>query len=140
MAEASYTPNRTCQAAVRLVLTVIKVSELERSAKFYSALGLKLSKHSHGGGPVHYTYEESGHTFEIYPARDRETTATSVRIGFSVPSVDDLMDIVVRAGGTIRVLPKDSEWGRRAVVTDPDGHALELVEQPARESISRVGR
>jgi predicted enzyme related to lactoylglutathione lyase len=25
--------------------------------------------------------------------------------------------------------PKDSDWGRRAVVADPDGHRIELLEK-----------
>jgi len=118
---------RTSQSEIRFALTVIRAIDLERSAKFYSALGLNLTKHSHGRGPVHYAYEACGHTFEIYPAPEAEITTASIRIGFSVPSVDDLMDVVERAGGAVKSTPRDSEWGRRAVVTDPDGYIVELT-------------
>ena len=30
--------------------------------------------------------------------------------------------------GAVLSPPKDSEWGRRAVVTDPDGHRVELLQ------------
>lgn len=125
--KVSVDEERMNQSGIRLALTVIRASDLERSAKFYSALGLNLTKHSHGQGPVHFAYEASGHTFEIYPALESDNTTASLRIGFSVPSVDELMDVVVRAGGSIKSPPKNSEWGRRAVVIDPDGHVVELT-------------
>lgn len=117
----------TSPQQVCVVLIVVKTPDIERSARFYSALGLQLHKHSHGQGPLHYTYEDSGHAFEIYPSQKHESTAPYVRIGFSVPSVDDLMTRAVQAGGTVKCLPMNSEWGRRAIIEDPDGHIVELT-------------
>ena len=108
-------------------LTVIRSSDLERSAAFYRALGLALKRHSHGKGPIHYAFEENGHTFEVYPLADGAKSTESTRIGFSVPSVDETFGRLLAAGGTETARPRDSEWGRRAVVTDPDGHRVELT-------------
>ena len=37
----------------RLNLVVLRVADIDRSAEFYSRLGIVFDKHSHGTGPVH---------------------------------------------------------------------------------------
>ena len=108
-------------------LTVVRSADLERAARFYEALGLQLTKHAHGSGPTHLAHKADGHTFEIYPLKGAAAPTTSTRIGFRVPSVDEAYARLLAAGGTETSAPQDSEWGRRAVVTDPDGHRVELT-------------
>ncbi|MGD9635449.1 MAG: VOC family protein [Pirellulales bacterium] len=52
---------------------------------------------------------------------------TAVRIGFAVPSVDSAFAASLAAGGAEVSAPQDSPWGRRAVVSDPDGQRVELT-------------
>lgn len=108
-------------------LVVIRSQQLEESARFYSALGLSLSKHRHGTGPEHYASEGSGQTFEIYPLANDDSPTTGIRIGFAVESVDQVFERLLDVGGQSVSSPKDSPWGRRAVVSDPDGHRVELT-------------
>lgn len=65
--------------------------------------------------------------FEIYPLGDCDPPKASARIGFAVPSVDDAYTALLNAGGQSVSPPKDSPWGRRAVIADPDGHRVELT-------------
>ncbi|MCW1926252.1 VOC family protein [Luteolibacter arcticus] len=115
-----------------LNLLVIRSADLDRAERFYRVLGLHFERHRHGTGPEHLAAEpcEGGAVFEIYPANAKAGSTTSVRIGFSVDAVDACLDPLVEAGGTIIQPPADSEWGRRAVVADPDGHRVELVCRP----------
>lgn len=108
---------------------VIRSANLERAATFYKALGLDLSCHSHGSGPEHYAFEGNGHTFEIYPLLADAVPTHSTRIGFAVHSVDETLAKAVAAGAKVLLSPQDSEWGRRAVIVDPDGHKVELTSQ-----------
>ncbi len=112
-------------------LTVIRSADLEKSATFYRALGLDLKRESHGTGPVHYSHESDGHTFEIYPAGTQTSTAKAIRIGFSVSDLESTLEKIVVVGGEIRSIPKETPWGRRAIVLDPDGHVVEIVSMPA---------
>lgn len=112
---------------VRCNLVVIRSSDLDRSEKFYSALGLDFTRHSHGKGPVHLACERAGHVFEIYPIGKDGQETTAARIGFAVPSVDDAFVVSLAVGGSEVSAPQDSPWGRRAVVSDPDGHRVELT-------------
>jgi hypothetical protein len=52
-------------------------------------------------------------------------------IGFRVPSVDETLAALAQLGMTPSSPAKDSAWGRRAVVVDPDGRAVEISEPPA---------
>ena len=106
--------------AARLNLIVLRVADIDRAADFYRLLGLTFSKHAHGSGPTHYAYETAGFVFE--------PVSPSTRIGFAVSDVDDAATkLSAAAGAKLVSAAKDSEWGRRAVVADPDGHRVELV-------------
>ena len=107
-------------------LIVLRSRDLDRAHSFYRALGLSFVRHSHGSGPVHLASECAGQVFEIYPLTDEVAPTDSTRVGISVPSVDTTYASLLSAGGTSVSPPKDSQWGRRAVVADPDGHRVEL--------------
>jgi predicted enzyme related to lactoylglutathione lyase len=108
-------------------LIVLRSRDLDQAHAFYRALGLSFVRHSHGNGPIHLASESGGQVFEIYPLTDESGPTTSTRVGFSVPSVDATYASLLAAGGTSVNPPKDSPWGRRAVVSDPDGHRIELT-------------
>ena len=110
-----------------LNLIVLRSPDIDRAVRFYQAMGLKFDKHRHGKGPEHYACEESM-VFEIYPLGSGQPPTTSTRIGFSVDDVDSVSKLLKEAGGKVISAPADSEWGRRAVVKDLDGHVVELVE------------
>jgi len=113
--------------SVTLNLIVLRSRDLDRAHSFYRALGLSFVRHSHGSGPVHLASETAGQVFEIYPLTDQVAPTDSTRVGFAVPSVDATYASLMSAGGTSVAPPKDSQWGRRAVVADPDGHRVELT-------------
>ncbi|MCS7470337.1 VOC family protein [Stieleria sp. ICT_E10.1] len=115
---------KTGQPACNLL--VIRSPDINRAVRFYETLGLSFTKHSHGNGPEHYASETAGFVFEIYPARSKATT-TETRIGFRVADVDNVIAALSEIDAKIRSEPTDSEWGRRAVVCDFDGHTVELV-------------
>jgi predicted enzyme related to lactoylglutathione lyase len=110
-----------------LNLLVLRSPDIARAVKFYEALGLEFTRHAHGKGPEHFACSQSGFTFEIYPLVAGQVPTTGVRIGFNVTSVDELLPRLVAIGATIVSPATDSEWGRRAVVKDLDGHTVELV-------------
>jgi predicted enzyme related to lactoylglutathione lyase len=96
----------------------------------YRALGLNFKEEQHGSGPIHHSCDLGGTILEIYPGTEggdpdrRASGATS--LGFRVPSVDGTLSTLEKIGVSVIVRPKDSEWGRRAVIADPDGRAVEI--------------
>lgn len=112
---------------VRCNLVVIRSHDLERAVAFYAALPLKLTKHRHGDGPEHYATESGFPVFEIYPLSADGQSTTATRIGFAVKEVDQVYDRLIALGAQGVSAPKLSPWGRRAVVSDFDGHRVELT-------------
>jgi len=112
----------------RVNLVVLRVADVDRAAAFYRLLGFEFLKHAHGAGPQHYASDADGFVFELYPATAEHGVSSSTRIGFAVANVDDAAaKLSSFAGARLVAAPRDSEWGRRAVIADPDGHRIELV-------------
>lgn len=115
---------------VSLNLVVLRSSDLARAVDFYTRLlVLEFVRHRHGKGPEHFSAEVGGVVFELYPMVPDGPSTLGSRIGFKVPSLEATIAAVgVEYPGAVVSPPKDSEWGRRAVVADPEGHQVELVE------------
>lgn len=109
----------------RLNLLVLRARDASALAGFYSALGLTFVRHRHGSGPEHFAFEDQDGVFEIYPANDSGPTQ-SLRLGFSVQDVRSAVNHAVAAGGRLVSPPAESPWGFRAVVSDLEGHRVEL--------------
>ncbi len=114
-------------AEAELNLVVLRSSDLERSGRFYAALGVRLRPERHGSGPEHLAGQAGGADFEIYPQGDAGAT-TGTRVGFRVASVAAAVAAAVAAGGAVVSPAREGPWGLRAVLADPDGHRVELVE------------
>lgn len=114
--------------APRLNLVVLRVADIERSAAFYRLLGLQFTKHAHGTGPQHYASETENFVFELYPSTPENPVSSSARIGFVIDDVDAAANSLSSVpGAKLIAAPKNSHWGRRAVVADPDQHHVELL-------------
>jgi len=48
--------------------------------------------------------------------------------GFKVSSVDETINALADYPAAVISPPRDSEWGRRAILADPDGHRIELLQ------------
>src|SRR3954464_15692382 len=107
---------------ITLNLVVLRSPDMARAAAFYSRLGLQFSRHRHGSGPEHYAAELPGGAFELYPLTADGASTLGTRIGFRVPSVDAVIAALSDYSGAVISAPRDSEWGRRAVIADPNGH------------------
>lgn len=112
---------------VDLCLVVIYACDIATSKSFYDQLGLRFQEEQHGTGPRHFAATLSSTVLEIYPRLDGPEPGR-VRLGFNVQSVDRLVDALRTSGTRILSTTKTSPWGRRAVVEDPDGNRVELME------------
>ncbi|MFK8164023.1 MAG: VOC family protein [Lewinella sp.] len=109
-----------------LNLLVIRSAIPEELTKFYAHFGYDFDYHQHGKGPWHYAGTLGGLTLEIYPLMDAQSAPDKyLRLGFAVVDVDETVE---QLAAEVLSLPKDSEWGRRAVVVDPEGRRVEIVE------------
>ena len=117
-------------ASPHLNLLVLRAAELRATAAFYEALGFAFTTERHGQGPEHLASiatETSPLVLELYPASCSVDTQ-AVRLGFRVPNLTSALERITAAGGTIVTAPRTSPRGRKAVVADPDGRRVELLE------------
>jgi lactoylglutathione lyase len=120
LAEASTGPQPT------LSLVVLQSGNVEAAKEFYSYLGSAFVLEQHGKGPRHYSATLGALVLEIYPCQGSAPSAP-LRLGFLIPSLDRTLEILRNRGTRIVREAKDSPWGRRAVVEDPDGNRVELA-------------
>lgn len=116
--------------SIFLNLVVIRSINIEKSVSFYQHLGLMFNKERHGNGPEHYACELENLVFEIYPSTEIDV---NTRIGFNVESLEEIVNNIRAKGGLIITEPISSPWGKRAVLQDPDGHKVELLQPTSEE-------
>lgn len=129
-----------------LNLIVLRTHDLQRSRRFYEALGLRFGRFVYGYGaqsisgpvpsdaPLILDVKREGmpppHTdIEIHTLSADEPIPRQ-QIGFFVESVDVAVKATVEAGGKVLSEPARWPYGLRAAVADPDGHRVELSEDP----------
>jgi predicted enzyme related to lactoylglutathione lyase len=123
--------------AVRLQIIVnIDVDDLEKGIRFYtSALDLRFNRHLFGGSvaeivgatsTIHLLSKPSGSAAAPNGALCREYKRhwTPVHIDFEVADVQATVDRAIRAGATLEGDIESYPWGRLAVMADPFGHGL----------------
>ncbi len=117
-------------------LIVLRTSNVEAMLAFYRALGLDFVQEQHGTGAIHYSTQLGDVTMEIFPAEagqalDRKAGGATM-IGIKVESVDAVAEMLQEMGIKMLSAPKDSAWGRRATVLDPDGRLIEVTQKVSR--------
>ncbi len=122
----------------RLVATVLNVTDLERSLKFYLAgLGMREKRRQQVGATTECMvgYSEDNAVPELMLAMNATSTAVISgeprfgRVILEIPQLDALCARIPSAGGKIvkqHGAPGDPV--RTATIHDPDGHEFECVE------------
>lgn len=118
--------NQSICPAARMTMLVIRAADLERSRRFYSALGLLMSREQHGRGPVHYSSYLGETLLEIYPCT-KKVPSGGLRLGLQFDSVDEAIKSLV-SEGFLSGQPKEVErdHGPTVLLNDPDGNVIEL--------------
>lgn len=117
---------------VSLSLMVLRSANIDALLLFYQLLGIEFTQEQHGKGPIHYSSQIDNFAMEIYPgelgtAPDRKQSGATM-LGFQVDDLDSVFRELSQRGVTAVSAPKETAWGRRAIVLDPDGRSVELSE------------
>lgn len=108
-----------------LNLLVLRARDPQSLAGFYEKLGLAFVREQHGTGPEHHSCQAGSSTLEIYPLEDESLKTVGTRLGFSVDCIETT---IASCNGRVLSRLKTTAWGKRAVIEDPEGHKIELVE------------
>lgn len=102
------------------------VSDMERSVRFYEALGFEST---YGGSDSEFTTFDAGGGSYLNLAYSNEAGADHWgRAIFHVRDVDALYERLIEVGLHPQSPPRDAVWGERYFhITDPDGHELSMA-------------
>ncbi|MCC9602855.1 VOC family protein [Stieleria sp. JC731] len=111
----------------QLNLLVIRSTEPVRTVSFYEMLGLRFQEEQHGSGPIHWAAELDALVMEVYPAQAPDEVDRTTRIGFSVDDIESILATMRDQNVEILNDLKQTRWGLRTVVKDPDGRSVEMT-------------
>jgi len=115
---------------MQINLIVIRTDQPKKLSEFYELLGLNFEYHKHGKGAWHYSAMMGEVVFEIYPLmKNQEFADRSLRLGFTIENLDDLILQLKKKEVEIIKEPQQSEWGYFAIIKDLDGRKIELKEK-----------
>jgi len=101
------------------------VSDLEKSAKFYeSVLGLKVGWTDKEEGMIGFLFPESDSEIVIH----RDPNLPTPSFSFLVRNVEKFCDEYKRRGYRIAREPFEVRCGKFAVLADPDGNELPIID------------
>ncbi|TXK80685.1 VOC family protein [Paenibacillus sp. N3.4] len=111
---------------------MFRTSKIEAVKKFYQGIGLELNEEQHGNGPIHYSYVQDQFVIEIYPGTEANTPnwkdSGALMIGFYVENINKVILKIDVLKGKVISSPTETDRGIRAVLEDPDGRRIELIE------------
>jgi lactoylglutathione lyase len=107
---------------------VLRVADIEQSARFYTLVGFTLVREQHGDGPEHYSfYLRDNLPCELFPWRgEGPPPQNSVRIGVEVEDVSSTKDKLIEGG--FQIVRESSSDTRPAwcIALDPNGNQVEI--------------
>jgi catechol 2,3-dioxygenase-like lactoylglutathione lyase family enzyme len=115
--------------ATRLRTLVLRCADIDRSQRFYSALGLEFGFEQRGDQPGHYSAEVDGMVLELYPVDATRSLSGPSVLRFDGPRFHELS-----SGDLPKALgrPRLGEEGLRFV--DPDGRIVWMLPPPGETS------
>ncbi|QPC45024.1 VOC family protein [Kaustia mangrovi] len=121
------------------LLVNIDVDDLDRATAFYcDAFGLDIGRRFGGevieligaSSPIYLLSKPAGSaaTSTTGQTRDYDRHWTPVHLDIVVPDIEAAVARAETAGARIESPVKTSSWGRLAMISDPFGHGLCLIE------------
>lgn len=118
----------------------IDVDDLDRAIRFYcDGVGMTMRRRLFGGRvaelsaagcSLHLLTKPAGTASAPGEAQSRDYRRhwTPVHLDFVVPDIDKAVETAVTAGATLERAPTSYEWGRIAMLADPFGHGICLIQ------------
>lgn len=122
----------TVPGGVEFVSAVLlDTADLNRAVAFYrDVLGIPLVRAEHHDEGSHFECELGDTHFAIFEKSEasRRSVEQRVRIAFSVPSLEQLLERLESAGASPPSAIENRGFARLATVRDPDGNVVDLTE------------
>jgi predicted enzyme related to lactoylglutathione lyase len=115
---------------MELRLFVLRTSNTEKLAEFYSHLGLSFDYHKHGNSPFHYSATLGKTVLEIYPlAKNQIEADKNIRIGIEINNFDETISKLKELQIPFSLEPTQTDFGFMAIISDPDERKIEIYKK-----------
>lgn len=102
------------------------VGDVDTSAKFYRAIGVRLFPVDEPGHPHHYDGAIGDTVVQLFPAGERPVTR--IQLGFRVTSLEEVREALHTIGTACQV-----PGPHRLQTRDPDGNRIHVSQIPSQE-------
>jgi lactoylglutathione lyase len=119
----------------RIGAVILLVADMKRSVKFYrDTLGMEIKEKSKDWTE----FSTRGTVLALHPSRrKRFSKSNAMLVGFSVSDFDDVCNGLKKKKVKFYKKPKQEPFGKHAIIQDPDGHLISIVQMP-QEDISQI--
>lgn len=116
---------------------ILLVSDLKKSIYFYqNILGLELKQDSEDW----VEFIKQGSTvLALHPLkRTRKANTRSILIGFNVSNIEQVSKELEDRKVTFYKKLRQEKFGKHAIIEDPDGHLISLVEMNIKKELTQI--
>ncbi len=108
----------------------INTSQLESMLGFYRLIGFQFTASKVDKGSEVHRAVHNGVEFSLYSIQNpQKSQIPSLQLGFKITDLEKTVGQLVLIPGAMAILdPTDMPDGKKSIVLDPDGHAIELSE------------
>ena len=111
----------------KLGLIMVVVKDMERSVAFYrDVLGLDLLFHQNNWSQ----FDAGNILIGLHPEGDevKVSPTSGCTVGIYVDDIDQAVTEIRRRFGKVAIGPRQDPFGRWALVFDPDGYSIQIIE------------
>ena len=119
----------------RIGAVILLVSDIKSSIRFYrDTLGMELKQESKDWTEL----STRGTVLALHPSRKKKIKKNNgMLVGFSISDFDDVISSLKKKRVKFYKKPKQEPFGKHAIIQDPDGHLLSIVQMP-QEELSQI--
>jgi lactoylglutathione lyase len=119
----------------RIGAVILLVSDMKRSTRFYrDVLGMELKEQSKDWTE----FSKRGTVLALHPSnKKRIKRNNSMLVGFNVSDFDDVVNGLKKKKVKFYKKPREESFGKHAIIQDPDGHLISIVQMP-QEELSQI--
>lgn len=121
----------------RLGAAILLVEDLEKSIAFYrDTLELEIKNQSQDW--VEFKKEGRSAVLALHPAHIKQKGFSNMLVGFSVSNLES--ECKKLEGKHVKFYKKLSQesFGKHAIIEDPDGHLISIVEIPPKDELAQI--
>lgn len=124
-----------CNMFNRIGAVILLASDMKRSTRFYrDVLGMELKEQSKDWAE----FSKRGTVLALHPSKKKRIKRNnSMLVGFSVSDFDDVVNDLKKKKVKFYKKPREESFGKHAIIQDPDGHLISIVQMP-QEELSQI--